>query len=73
LSNLVSLFFSLIYVCGKTGSILNAKKKEEEAKKKMFQTIDSWTRQGDDIFKLKMVKYLTCEPRLVYMMEVLRL
>jgi hypothetical protein len=46
-------FLSYVCVCGKTGSSLNAKKKEEETMKKMFQTIDGWTWQDDDIFKLK--------------------
>jgi hypothetical protein len=62
-----------IYVRGKTGSALNAKKNEEEAKKKCFKlSIDRSTWQGDDNFKLKMVKYLTCVPKLEYMMIVVR-
>jgi hypothetical protein len=60
-----------VRVRGKTGSALNAKGKQKKQRKKCFQLlIDPWTCQGDDIFKPKMVKYLTCEPKLEHMMEV---
>jgi hypothetical protein len=46
-------------------------RKKKKQRKTCFQLmIDrSIVGQGDDIFSFKMVKYLTCEPKLEHMMD----